>query len=151
MINLAAHREWRWVHLDQHVGVWFQHDQQRTSTVRVAREREHPIIDLLLSLHQRLLADERLTPERSNAIASALWHYAHRRFPFHPIHWTQVAVKAREISPDSRPAHPIFETGILSQLNPLLMEWAMLPARKVTTLYREIKHSIVGWDYRRRL
>src|SRR5690606_29211610 len=35
MLDLAGLREWNWVHVGEHVGVWYQHAGTRTSTVRM--------------------------------------------------------------------------------------------------------------------
>ncbi|MGB4846140.1 MAG: glycosyltransferase family 2 protein, partial [Ferruginibacter sp.] len=60
MVQLAAIKEWKWVHLEKHVGVWFQHPGQRVSTVSTASDRPNNIIDAITGLHRRLSEQSRL-------------------------------------------------------------------------------------------
>lgn len=151
MLDLAAAREWTWVHTAHHVGAWFQHDQHRTSTVRISRDMPTKQIEALYRLHHQLSMQNRLTPERALAISQALWHFVHWRFPFAPTFWNQVAKRAQEISPGSHPDHSFFHGRYVAKLDPLLLEWAILPIRRITTFYRDLRSDMFGWDYRRRL
>ena len=151
MIELAARREWIWVHFAVPVGVWFQHDAPRVSTVRLSSDHPAHVVQALLELWRSLRRDSRLTKSRAAAIAAALWHPVHWRFPFRPVFWHRIARQAQRISPRVRPDHPLFHHRLLRRLDPLLMEWAMLPVRRLTAAYRDFKRDQLGWDYRRRL
>ena len=146
MVTLAGHREWQWVHHEREVGVWFQHDQLRTSTGRPGRYREPAVIGALFDLHDTLKAQGRLTPERAVAISRAVWHYAHTRFAFHPVYATRQALRAQAIARVDRPPHPIFERAPLRWLPLLLAEWLLLPARWAALALR--RRDV---DYRRRV
>lgn len=152
MMDLAARREWKWVHYNEPVGVWYQHDQQRVSSTRPLKERHEKLIEKLLTLHARLTSEERINEDRCAAIAAGLWHYAHRGFPYHPRYWSHVANYALQISAASRPNEPEFHTGFLRHMNPLFAEWSIYPIRRATRLYRDVIARILrNTDYRRQL
>lgn len=151
MLDLAGLREWNWVHVGEHVGVWYQHAGPRTSTVRLTVDRPYKLIEAILNLHERLGKSGRLNRSRQEAIAEALWRHAHWRFPIQPIYWSSVARKAKKIAPWVGPDHSIFESPMLRHLDPLVVEWLMYPLRRIARSYRDAKASLIGWDYRRRL
>lgn len=151
MMRLAGLKEWNWSHCDTPVGVWFQHDGHRTSTVRTACDNPKPIVQIIFDLYELLNREKRLTDERRLAIANALWHYAHRFFPFSPAYWNDVARQARRISKASKPTHPLFTNPVLSRFDPFILEWAMLPLRRASHFLRNLKGVVFGFDYRRTL
>jgi glycosyltransferase involved in cell wall biosynthesis len=151
MLDLAQQKEWDWVHLPEPVGVWFQHDGSRLSTVKLRDDKPIQIINALFELYENLNKEQRLTEERTEALAQLLWHYVHWRFPYDVIYWAQIAHKTLRVAPDSRPNHDIFDTFPLKHMNPLLAELLLSMPRKISTLLRETKRNRAGWDYRRRL
>lgn len=151
MLDLACTREWRWCHMEQPVGAWVQHPAARVSTTRISTDRPSLVIDTLEKLWASLKKGGRLTPARQAAIAAALWHYVHWRFPFQPLYWHRVAKIALHICPESRPDHPLFEHKLLARVPALTVEWAIYPARRTMTLYRDIQQDLIGRDYRRQL
>ncbi|WP_136808439.1 glycosyltransferase family 2 protein [Desulfosediminicola flagellatus] len=151
MIDLAKQREWKWVHFPKPVGVWFQHEGDRLSTVKPRNDKPIQIINALFDLYEKLDKNQRLTTERLETLSSLLWNYIHWRFPYDMIYWTKVAHRTLRIAPDSRPDHAIFENAWLKHANPLLAELILAFPRKVSTLLRETKRNLTGWDYRRRL
>lgn len=151
MLALASAREWDWQPLDEVVGVWFQHGQQRLSTVVVSRDNPSHVVDALQRLWNALNSTSRLSHKRSTAISEALWNYVHGRFPFRPFYWHHVAKLATQIAPSARPNHPIFDRWPCRSLPPLLIEWGLYPVRRTTTFYRDFKHDLLGRDYRRQL
>ena len=151
MISLAAAREWHWIRVSETVGVWRQHPGVRTSTVQAHTDRPYPVISALTSLIEALGAARRLTEPRAQAISAALWEFAHWRFPYQPVYWHRVANRALAVTPGSRPDHPLFEKWPFRAMDPLAVEWMLLPARLVTNRARIWKRNHCGWDYRRRL
>jgi glycosyltransferase involved in cell wall biosynthesis len=151
MIDLAAQREWQWVHLDMPVGVWFQHDKLRTSSVAAMTGKEEAVISRLMKLNERLTKLGSGNPERDAAIAAALWRYAHQGFPYHPFYWRRIARKAVEISPGSRPNIRAYQYTWLRWAPPIGAECLLAPARRLTRLYRDLRGDFHGHDYRRRL
>lgn len=151
MIDLAIHREWRWQHLEQVVGVWFQHDAPRTSTTRPHMMLDRPITDRLIRLHEVLAGSGRLTQDRAQAIAGALWGLAHGRFPYAPSHWSAIAREAQRIGPRSRPHQIPYELPLVRLIDPVLIEWVLTPPRLFSRWTNRRIQSLFGNDYRRQL
>lgn len=154
-LDLAARRDWRWVVLDRVVGVWFQHDQTRrglrASVLATMKGRQEAIISRLLSLHCRLEQSGRGSSQRDSAIAAALWHYAHRGFPYRPFYWFCIARKAVNISASSRPDSYAYQEGLLRWMPPVLAECVFVPIRRLTRLYRDVRLALNDIEYVRKL
>lgn len=151
LLDLATLREWKWHRYNHPVGAWFQHDSDRVSTVKLRHDKPVKAIEAIFHLHKELSATNRLTNERTQAIASLLWNYIHWRFPYNVVFWTKVAVETLKLCPESSPDHPIFESFFLKQLHPIFAELCLALPRKLTTRLRDIKNNWTGWDYRRTL
>lgn len=151
MIDLATVREWKWVHLAQPVGVWFQHGSERTSTVGAFTDLATLLVDRLYNLHQALLDTRRCSSTRRRAVADALWRYAHSGFPYHPLYWTHIGRHACVIDPAGKPPDPFFRSGFFKTVHPVLAEWLLLPIRRLTRAVRDARTHWRGHDYRRRL
>lgn len=151
MLDLATRREWRWVHLEQQVGVWYQHAEDRVSSGRAFTEKDGRIIDRLLTLQKTLVAQGRQTAGRNRAIAQGIWHYVHRGFPYHPKFWSRVAASACAIDGEARPAAPHFHLPLIRKISPIAIEWTLLPARRAVTAFRNLRRNLVDDDYRRKL
>jgi len=151
ILDLTAQREWNWIHLDEDVGAWLQHDLPRTSSNSRLTARAEPIVRRLIQLDQHLTANSRNTPHRKEAIAQSLWYYIHRGFPNHPLYWSNVGLAARKISKTARPAAPLFSSFPISQVNPLVAEWLLLPLRAISQVQRSVQETRGKQEYRRRL
>jgi glycosyltransferase involved in cell wall biosynthesis len=149
MIDLAAESELRWIHLDEQVGVWFQHNLPRTSSTKRLTSREEIIVQRLLGLHRRLVYQKRNNMERDKAIADGLWYYIHRGFPSHPLYWTRIAMLASSICPHARPHPRYLRRGILTSVPPLISEWAILPPRLLSQGLSAIREARGRHEYRR--
>lgn len=155
MLDLIVRREWIWDHVDKPVGVWFQHNINRRTLRSVAvgrsKSREDVIVTRLFALHDHLIQKGRINRERDAAVAAALWHFAHSRFPHHPIYWHGIARKAMKISPDSRPEVDFLPTGFFRWVPVIAMEYFFVPVRRVTRLYKNIRNRIFDKSYIRKL
>lgn len=151
MMDLARRREWSWAICNVTVGVWFQHRSARTSSTTRLVERQKAIIHRLLSLHHDLGAQNRLSPQRSDAIAQGMWYYIHRGFPNHPFYWSKLGKLALRISPTSRPNFSIFYAKPFVRISPLITEWLLLPARLVSQRLRAVREAFGDIEYRRSL
>lgn len=152
MLSLAASRDWTWLDYKSNpVGVWYQHDQGRLSSAKIAKEFPDHLVAGLKQLWQSLLHQNRITPERSSALARTLWNLAHYHFPYHPIQSHAGATLARSVQQDSRPDHPIFRSFLFTFCDPLLVEWLLFAPRLLTTRARNTARAVLGEDYRRRL
>lgn len=151
MLDLSASREWNWGHINKVVGAWFQHRGERISHPKVMKERDQPVIDKLLVLHTQLAKAQRLDDTRNAAIAGALWHHAHLGFPYQPRYSTHVARRALEICPTARPPNPLFVTGLMRRINPIIGEWMLLPVRRFALALRSLIKIKRGVTYKRNL
>jgi glycosyltransferase involved in cell wall biosynthesis len=151
MLDLAAKREWSWTHFPQQVGVWFQHDTPRVSSTSALRGTEQEIIHRIFGIYKSLSAERRIDDARRDYIASCLWYYIHRGFPYHPFYWTRIARLASHIFPAARPAADMFRRGVFGRTDPLVGEWVLLPARLLTQASRRLITYVRGPTYRRRL
>ena len=151
MHDLAMARDWNWIHYEHVVGVWRQHQGERVSSNKKVTEKPMHIINSIMGLYQDLTINNRINSERKIAIAQALWYYIYRGFPYRPLYWTDIAYRARNISPLARPPQPIFENLILKNIDPILSQWLLFPLRKASILYKDIKSYFFGFDYRRTL
>lgn len=149
MIDLAAAHAWQWTHVDTKVGVWFQHGQERTSSTRRLTGRETAIVRRLMDLPQQLEEQGRQSPERTSAIAQALWYYIHRGFPNHPQYWSRIAHAALALDATARPTHPLFLSGVMRHMNPLWAERCLLPVRVFSQLTKGGLEA-AGYEQRRR-
>jgi len=155
LIDLAAQRDWKWAALDRPVGVWFQHGKTRrglrASVLATMKGHEDAIISRLISLHHHLVRNGRESKQRDSAIASALWHYAHRGFPYRPFYWCAIARKAVNISASSRPDAYAYQEGLLRWAPPVAAECALFPIRRITRLYRDIRLALNDVEYVKKL
>ena len=149
MLDLAKCRDWSWVHLDQVCGVWFQHPENRVSTTVKGRVDPRPIIDSIMELHSILVASGRSSEQRSFFVAQLLWRYISMFFPYAPLYCHGVAKQAKLIYSGSRPDHPLFRMPAIGKLDPLLLQWLILPPRAVSNRLRDLRKVYVRSDYRR--
>jgi glycosyltransferase involved in cell wall biosynthesis len=139
MFRLSAAREWEWLVVDEVVGRWTQHGGARTSRTITRETRARlaagKMVSAMATLHQR----GALTPMRKDAIAEGIWAYAHWDFYRRPIFWTRMLRIARTLSAPRRPPDPAFEHPIIRRIDPILLEWAMLPKRLLTDWLRRLR------------
>lgn len=151
LLDLAAIREWNNVWLDKPVGAWFQHRAVRVSDIRFALEFQAPIVERILQLHATLERTGRLDAEREDAIGNALWHHAHLGFPYNPLYWARVARQAQKLSSNARPPDPVYRSGLLGALDPLIVEWLLYPIRRITKPVKLFVAKARKDDFRRSL
>jgi hypothetical protein len=149
MIDLAAGREWSWIHCTEPVGTWFQHRAPRTSKAGRLTERQESITNRLIGLVKKLEDQGRLTAGRRAAIAEWLWQCIHWGFPSHPFYWSRISKFAKTVDPMIRPPDPFYQTGIFRYLDPIAGEWALLPVRTITRIIRDAPILWRGPNYRR--
>ncbi|MCD2452738.1 glycosyltransferase [Methylicorpusculum oleiharenae] len=148
MIDLAGLREWRWVHLDEIVGVWFQHDLARVSSMNFTKDIPFDLVTSIFTLHNLLLEQNRLLDIRKQVIVRTLWFFIHTFFPYAPYYWHQVVKQTRKIDKDYKPENIIFSRPFLRHLDPLTVEWMIFLLRRVKNFYIN-KKRVALKDYRR--
>lgn len=149
ILDLARSRDLRWTRFEEPVVVWFQHHHTRTSSTRRFTGRENAIIRRLLTLPRQLEKQNRQSPERTSAIAQALWFYIHRGFPNHPCYWSNVAHAALKLDDAARPSHPLFRHKLIRSMNPLWIERLLFPVRTLSQLAKGALEA-TGYQNRRR-
>ena len=144
MRDLISKKEIKHISRRSVVGVWFQHGAARLSMPLPGNQyylnRAASIMETIDSLQQ----SNRLTLSRKHSAANGLWRSIHGGFFFSPFHWSKVAKVALSLNPESRPSDKIFR--ILRFINPIIIEWAMLPKRWINHGYRLIKGSLFGFN-----
>lgn len=136
MLRLSSQREWSWSVLNDIVGYWTQHGSRRVSGGVTHSHRWQVTALMLGSSTVGLRERGALTPARCDVLAQTLWHYVHQDFFAAPLYWSKKAILARQLSPKSRPAQKFFSYPGLRRINPLLLEWLILPKRQLNHLLR---------------
>ena len=129
MLRISSLRDWTWVAVDNVVGEWTRHDAPRTSGTVSHIERWSRTSLMLIASAERLRSREALTNSRRAALSESLWLYAHSSFYAAPFFWGTAIKLARELCPDSLPPEEFFSRPMIRRINPLLLEWLMLPKR----------------------
>lgn len=143
MRTIAASSEIKWIKSNHVVAIWYQHQIDRLS---ISASYAHPelfknrSISILETL-RRLRFQDRLTSSRRNMASKGLWSSIHGGFYFAPIYWTKVALYARKLAPESKPNDPFFNQ-LPNWINPLVIEWIMLPKRWLNHQSRRLKHKL---------
>jgi glycosyltransferase involved in cell wall biosynthesis len=134
MLDLCASKELLWYKSDEIVGVWQQHKEQRTSSKTRFNNIQKLTVSMLMRTYKSLQMDGRLNDMRRKAVVLELWVLIHSAFFLEPFYWHQVASTALEIDSRIRPLQPLYNFTFIRKLNPLLIQWLMLPKR--WTFYR---------------
>lgn len=136
MHGMARRSDPRWATVHSVVGVWQHHSRARISTGFLKQHPEQALMEMESILDETiaiLARDSRLTPARRRAAAEGLWHCAHHGFPAKPLQWSHTARKALRLDPRARPT-PFHYAMPWRYLHPLLIEWALLPKRRLNIL-----------------
>lgn len=136
MINLAAKRDWHWLPVDIPVGQWCWHEGQRVSESITSLERAVFCIYLLRRALKALRVRNALSEFRHEAIIDSVMHYTHSNFHHSPIFFSKVMAWVRKKSPSSRPADPFYHLPVVRNINPIPIEWLMVPKRKLNDFFR---------------
>ena len=149
MRTIAANSEVKWIKSYDVVAVWYQHDIDRLSFSMghpdYYNNRKLSIQETL----QKLIDSNRITPLRLEAASRGLWSCIHGGFHFSPIYWTKVALYTKKLNPQARPKNTFFDT--LFFIDPILLEWLIIPIRWISRYYRKIKSHMVKAAYVRKL
>ncbi len=149
--SIAGSREIHWTKDSEVVGVWYQHNGSRLTYPHAAQEPQRNTAESILDTTLALRAQGRLSEARKRAAAAGLWACVHRAFYLRPFYWHEVARKALLLDPSSHPKLPMLEMQWAKRLDPLWLEWLMLPKRSLNHLVRQVRGRLFGWDYVRTL
>lgn len=135
-LDLVTSREAIWAQTLLPVCAYVQHHGERLSRTKRSEQNSRTLTNALLQLHHHLQQQNRLTRERSRAVATALLTHAHSAFPASPFSLGSAIRQATAISPDAKPLQPFFETCPWLARHLLVVEWAILAPRYLTRSYR---------------
>lgn len=137
MLQLASHRDWKWITVEDRVARWTQHEGPRISSTITQPQRAKITIELLLK-HQKNLEDRNaLSTARKEAIAEAIWYYVHENFYLEPWFWSKAARSARNLSNNSTPSDSFYRLPIIRNF-PIATEWIVLPKRILNYFHRKV-------------
>lgn len=138
-----------WIHKNDIVGIWYQHEYERLSITIGSNHFYQSRAVSIIKLINFLTANNQLTPIRACYAAKGLWSAIHGGFPFNPIYWTNIAKTAINLDEKSRPNQYIFE--LFRFFNPVCIEWFLLPLRKISRYFRMMKQDLFGKPSIRRI
>ncbi len=138
MLDLAERMELDWFKTQQTVGAYTQHDGTRLSRIPRSEHNSRPLVAAILKFHDSLDKSSRLSPQRANAVASALLTHAHSAFPSSPAFLTNTIRLAQSIDPGARPTQALFRDRLWLADHLLAAEWAMIAPRYLTRGYRRL-------------
>ena len=137
MHELARRDEVQWLPLEAVVGTWLHHSGPRTSIQFGTRRRDHAACEAIAIIQESIFAlaqDGRMTHERRQAAAKALWDYAHQGFRYAPRFWTGIARQARSLDSESRPNGFPMRLWPFRVIDPIAAEWLVFPPRAIATI-----------------
>ncbi len=130
LVNLCAEKELNWKKIDYSVGAWQHHWGLRISSSEHFKKIRNKIcVPMLMRAFEKLKEENRLSEMRRRAVSLGLWDFVHGSFFLEPSYWSQIAATANKIDPSARPIQPIYNFSILRHLNPITIQWMMLPKR----------------------
>jgi glycosyltransferase involved in cell wall biosynthesis len=129
LLDLCASLELKWEKTKDVVGIWQQHPDQRVSSRIHINEICRITVPMLIRTYKTLQANNRLTEPRRKATAVALWGLTAKAFLFDPLYWSNVARTAMKIDPVARHPYVEYHFPVICRLNPLLIQWLLLPKR----------------------
>lgn len=131
LFDLCASTDLNWQKIDDVVGVWQHHWGNRISSSQKFNTIRRLTVPMLMRTYENLKKEGRLNESRRRAVSQGLWGCIQAAFYLEPRYWTQIAHLAKEIDPTARPVQPIYDFPVFSKLNPLIIQFAMLPKRWV--------------------
>lgn len=139
LIKLATYKETAWHKTGESLGAWVQHQEQRISRGRdpgatTLREMSNVIQNAYIALEQ----SNRLTPERRQAAADALWTFLQKGLRYDRAYWKGIAKVANGYYPGRRPPSVVHRMPVINKLDPLLIETLIIPMRRAYHPFRKL-------------
>lgn len=129
MLRLSAKRAWRWITLDIVVGHWTQHGNLRTSGTISYDARARLVTNFLFNSLHDLEHRGTLNDLRRESVADGIWGCVHSGLYFSPLYWSRIARQTQRLAPAARPPDALFALPGIRHIDPLLIEWLMIPKR----------------------
>jgi glycosyltransferase involved in cell wall biosynthesis len=131
MFDICTSQKISWRKINDIVGVWQHHWKDRISSSKRYNDIRKITVPMLIKAFENLEKSSLLTESRKKAIAAGLWGCVQSAFYLEPSYWTKVSKLAKNIDPESKPNQSINQWPVFSRLDPLFIQWIMLPKRWV--------------------
>jgi glycosyltransferase involved in cell wall biosynthesis len=136
--ELCSSQEWHWKKTKDIVGVWQHHWNKRISSSKKRNEIEKETVPMLIKAFKSLEKSGRLSKDRNRAISLGLWGFIQSAFYLEPSYWTKVSKLAKNIDPEAKPIKPVYQLPAFSRIDPLLIQWMILPKQWAFHQVRQI-------------
>ena len=140
-INLAASKEFEWIKINDIVGVWSHHGSSRVSTSRNFNAGNVFIHGVLMTAYKHLNSCSRLNDFRKKALIQGLWQNVHSSMFLSPLFWMTVVKQIKHIDASIRPHHPIYNLPVLRYVDPLVIQYILIPKRWFLYIRNLYNHS----------
>lgn len=130
--SLCGSREINSIQFHEAVAAWVQHSfgervSQGHNRGLVSKKSALRLMELLEQLQKR----GTLNQQRTQAAAMFLWECIHSGIMFEPLYWIRMGTIARRLSPEIRPRNKLYSLSLVRRLNPILVEFILIPWRWV--------------------
>ena len=130
VFDLCASRELHWEKLNEVVGAWQHHSGKRISSSNDFKIiRNKLTAPMLIKTYESLKNQSRINEIRRRAVATGLWGFVHGSFFIDPNYWCSIARKAHQVDAAAKPLQAIYHLPVFRHLNPLLIQWILMPKR----------------------
>jgi len=138
LFDLCATAELKWQKIDNVVGVWQHHWGNRISSSQKFNTIRRMTVPMILRTYENLKMKGRLNESRRSSVSQGLWGCIQSAFFLEPRYWTQIAHVAQKIDPTARPVQEFYNFPIVRKLNPLFIQYVMLPKRWASHHFRQL-------------
>lgn len=143
LLNVLEQGEVKWLHLPTPVATYRQHFDQRLSFDIRSRRNSNDIIESVTKFHDALVFNDRMTPGRRKAVATAMLTFSHSAFPSSPLLLTRSIRSARRIHLDAMPSQSLFRMFPMLGRHIVLAEWTMFIPRIFTRMLRRMRWLVL--------
>lgn len=151
LLRCASHGDVRWKRLDATVGVWYQHPAPRMSSAQPTSRAFEYTVEAIIESSQSLMKQGRWSPRLARITSNALWQCVHKAFHLRPLYWSRIATVAKSLDTAGRPDYAVYSHPAICHIDPVLLQWLLLPKRSLLHAVRTFKGHLFGWDHRRQL
>lgn len=135
LLRIGSLKELNWIKLDQPVGNWFRHINNRISTKAPLHGRKKIIVSAIIASTQDLKKQGRLTENRKKSASDGLWGCVHTTFFMSPLYWLKISNIAKKMHPDSHPNIVFYQFPWVKKLNWHPIIWVVLATPKMYFRY----------------
>lgn len=141
LINLTSKFELVWLKINDNVGVWVQHRNDRISTSMNLGLMNKHTVPMYIHGYESLKKQNRLNDLRRLSIAQGLWGFIHSSFFLEPIYWSSIIKRAVEIDKNAKPVKPIYLYPVVNKIDPSFVQWLLLPKRYLFYYFEKLKNG----------